>query len=175
MPFLEFLGSVVSAAVSAMVGGVIKLFAGRKKTETVHPHHYFPPPPPSRTIITVASGALMQYGIVLTDEWLVRRRRSAQYAGHVDDPKEFSWLKALGHSVAIAAAFAAPALALSIAGVVNAEKAGEFSGGFVLAGFIFGWIWSYARQQAYSTAKNVLRVILSPCPHMRSSCSPLPP
>jgi hypothetical protein len=78
----------------------------------------------------------------------------------VNDPKSFSWLKALGHAVAIAAAFAAPALALSIARVVNAEKAGEFSGGFVLFGFILGWIWSYARQRAYSTVKNVLWVIL---------------
>lgn len=74
--------------------------------------------------------------------------------------RSFSWLKALAHSIAIASAFFLPALAFSIAGVVDATKAGEFSGGFVFAGLILGWVWSYARQRSHSTLQYSVLVIL---------------
>lgn len=78
----------------------------------------------------------------------------------MNDRRSFSWLKALGHAFAIATVFLVPALGFSIAGVVDATKAGEFSGGFVMGGFILGWIWSYARQRAHSTAKSLLTFVL---------------
>ncbi|MEA2164822.1 MAG: hypothetical protein QOK37_2949 [Thermoanaerobaculia bacterium] len=79
---------------------------------------------------------------------------------NVDDATAFSWLKALGHSVAAGAAFLLPSLALSIAGLVNATKAGEFGGGFLLPGLILGWIWSYARQRRHSALAHSLLAIL---------------
>lgn len=72
----------------------------------------------------------------------------------------FSWLKALGHSIAWMLAFLLPSLGLSIAGVVDAEKAGEFSAGFLFAGLIFGWLWSWARQRRRTTAAAIWLFIL---------------
>jgi len=77
-----------------------------------------------------------------------------------NEHRDFSWLKALGHSIAIGCVFFLTAVAFSVAGVVNATKAGEFSGGFVMAGLILGWIWSYARPRGSSTGSQVVVVIL---------------
>ena len=76
------------------------------------------------------------------------------------DQKPFSWLKAFGHALAITAVFFLPSLAFSIAGVVNAVKAGEFAGGFMIPAFILGWFWSYARQRGQSTVKYLLVAVL---------------
>src|SRR3954453_7434435 len=67
MPFLEFVGSVVSAIVGAAVGGLMQLFTARKVRD-VAPVYHHAPPPPSQTIITVAPGALMQYAVPLTEQ-----------------------------------------------------------------------------------------------------------
>jgi hypothetical protein len=77
-----------------------------------------------------------------------------------NDRTRFSWLKALGHSIGLGLAFLLPAFAFSAAGVVNAEKAGEFSAGFVVSGFILGWFWSYARQRGRSAFSHLLLFVL---------------
>ena len=74
--------------------------------------------------------------------------------------RPFSWLKALGHSVAWMLAFLVPSLGFSIAGVVDAQKAGEFSAGFMLVGLLVGWLWSFARQRGKPTSAAVWLFIL---------------
>lgn len=78
----------------------------------------------------------------------------------LNNQRKFSWLKALGHSIAIASAFLLPGLAVAVSEAVDPTRAGEFSGGFIVSGFILGWIWSYARQNGYSTVKHILVFIL---------------
>ena len=77
-----------------------------------------------------------------------------------NDSIEFSWPKALGHSLAIGAVFFLPAIAFSVAGAVNATKAGEFSADFIIPALILGWIWSYAHQRKRNAVAQFFVVIL---------------
>jgi hypothetical protein len=81
---------------------------------------------------------------------------------HVDWNRSdsFSWLKALGHTVAIGLGFLLPAVAVSAIGGINATKAGEFAGGFIVPALILGWAWSWARQRRHQTLAHGLLFIL---------------
>jgi len=77
-----------------------------------------------------------------------------------NERRSFSWLKAFGHSVAWLLAFLVPSLGFSIAGVVDARKAGEFSAGFMVVGLLVGWLWSFVRQRGRATSAAVWLFIL---------------
>ena len=78
----------------------------------------------------------------------------------MSETRPFSWLKAIAHSIAAGLVFFLPPVLFSAAGAVNATKAGEFAGGFVVAGLILGWLWSWSRQRGSTTISHVLLAIL---------------
>jgi hypothetical protein len=56
------------------------------------------------------------------------------------------WKIAFLHGVAVAATFLGVGFLFAIAGPVNAEKAGQLSGGFVVPSLIVALVWSFGRQ-----------------------------
>ena len=58
----------------------------------------------------------------------------------------FSWKTALLHAAIVAAVFLGVGLLFAIAGRVNAERAGQLSGGFVVPSVIVALVWSFGRQ-----------------------------